>query len=97
MKKHLLHLKSLIALLALTALLGFTSASALSASVQGSSQVVPQDDDTTRGELASFDRFMDGHPEIAEQLRRDPSLVSNEDFVRDPTRRRCRFLPLKGG
>src|SRR5260370_1355329 len=41
------------------------------------------DNDTTRGELASFDRFMDSHPEIAEQLRRDPSLVKNEDFVRN--------------
>src|SRR5260370_7365774 len=37
--------------------------------------------DTTRGELARFDRFMDSHPEIAEQLRRDPSLVKNEEFV----------------
>src|SRR5207253_1450596 len=42
-----------------------------------------RDNDTTREELASFDRFMDGHPETAEQLRRDPSLVKNEDFVRD--------------
>ncbi len=42
-----------------------------------------RDNDTTRGELASFDRFMDGHPEIAEQLRRDPSLAKNQDFVRN--------------
>jgi len=83
MKKHLLHLKSVIALLALTTLLGLTSASGQSAPSQASPQAVPQDNDTTRGELASFDRFMDGHPEIAEQLRRDPSLVKNEDFVRD--------------
>ena len=40
-----------------------------------------RDNDTTRGELASFDRFMDGHPEIAEQLRKDPSLLRNEEFV----------------
>jgi hypothetical protein len=26
---------------------------------------------------------MDGHPEIAEQLRRDPSLAKNQDFVRN--------------
>jgi hypothetical protein len=37
--------------------------------------------DTTRGELASMDRFMDSHPEIAEQLRKDPSLVDNKQFV----------------
>jgi hypothetical protein len=39
------------------------------------------DSDVTRGELASFDRFMDDHPEIAEQLRKDPSLVKNKEFV----------------
>jgi len=39
------------------------------------------DPDVTRGELANMDRFMDGHPEIAEQLRKDPSLVDNQQFV----------------
>src|SRR5258708_39803542 len=28
-----------------------------------------------------MDRFMDSHPEIAEQLRKNPSLVNNEEFV----------------
>jgi phage-related protein len=37
--------------------------------------------DVTRGELANMDRFMDSHPEIAEQLRRDPSLVNDKKFV----------------
>ena len=36
-----------------------------------------------RGDVASFDRFLDGHREIAEQVRKDPSLVDNRDFVRD--------------
>jgi len=40
-----------------------------------------QDQDTTARELGSFDRFMDGHPEIAEQLRKNPSLVQDKDFV----------------
>jgi hypothetical protein len=40
-----------------------------------------QDDDTTRRELANFDQFLDGHPELAEQLRKDPSLVDNREFV----------------
>src|SRR5437899_12710231 len=40
-----------------------------------------RDNDTTRGELASFDPLRACHLEIAEQLRRDPSLVKNEEFV----------------
>jgi phage-related protein len=39
------------------------------------------DNDVTRRELANMDRFMDSHPEIAEQLRKDPSLVDNKQFV----------------
>jgi phage-related protein/GrpB-like predicted nucleotidyltransferase (UPF0157 family) len=41
----------------------------------------PRDRDVTRGELANMDRFMDSHPEIAEQLRKNPSLVNKEEFV----------------
>ena len=40
-----------------------------------------RDNDTTRRELTSFDSFMDGHPEIAEQVRKNPSLVNDEQFV----------------
>ncbi len=40
-----------------------------------------RDRDRTRGQLASMDRFLDSHPEIAEQLRKNPSLVNNEEFV----------------
>ena len=40
-----------------------------------------RDRDVTHGELANMDRFMDSHPEIAEQLRKDPSLVDNRQFV----------------
>ena len=39
------------------------------------------DSDVTRRELANMDRFMDSHPEVAEQLRKDPSLVDNTRFV----------------
>ena len=47
-----------------------------------SAQSMPaQDRDTTNRELGSFDSFMDGHPEIAEQLRKDPSLVQEKTFV----------------
>src|SRR4029077_2824453 len=38
-------------------------------------------DDATRRQLASFDNFLDTHQEIAEQLRKDPSLVNNQEFV----------------
>ena len=40
-----------------------------------------RDNDVTRTELANMDRFMDSHPEIGEQLRKDPSLVDNKQFV----------------
>jgi len=39
------------------------------------------DDDTTRAQIARFDQFLDNHPETAEQLRKNPSLVNNEEFV----------------
>jgi phage-related protein len=39
--------------------------------------------DITRGELSNMDRFMDSHPEIAEQLRKNPALVDNKQFVQD--------------
>lgn len=37
--------------------------------------------DVTRQELANFDRFLDSHPELAEQIRANPSLVNNDEFV----------------
>src|SRR5215472_5018706 len=40
-----------------------------------------RDRDMTRGQMAGLDRFLDSHPEIAEQLRRDPSLVNDKKFV----------------
>ncbi len=83
MKKRLLYLKSFLALLTLATLFGVVTASAQVSASQGGAQASAQDNDTTRAELASFDRFMDSHPEIAEQLRKDPSLVKNDDFVRD--------------
>jgi hypothetical protein len=40
-----------------------------------------RNNDVTRGELVNMDHFLDSHPEIAEQLRKDPSLVDNKKFV----------------
>src|ERR1700693_1417826 len=71
--------------LALSALTTFfwlgTPANAQSVPAQNSPHV--QDNDTSRQELASFDQFLDSHRETAEQLRKDPSLVDNEEFVRN--------------
>ncbi len=39
--------------------------------------------DNDRRDVASFDRFLDEHREIAEQVRKDPSLLDNRDFLRD--------------
>src|SRR5262249_53261482 len=41
------------------------------------------DHDTTRGQVASFDQFLDRHREVAERLRKDPSLVNNEQFLKN--------------
>jgi hypothetical protein len=38
-------------------------------------------DNDRRAQLAQFDRFLDSHRETAEQLRRDPSLVKNQQFL----------------
>jgi hypothetical protein len=42
-----------------------------------------RDRDANRAELANFDRFLDSHREISEQLRKDPSLVDNREFVKN--------------
>ena len=42
-----------------------------------------RDRDANREELANFDRFLDGHREISEQIRKDPSLVDNREFVKN--------------
>src|SRR5215475_14244591 len=73
--RHFLLLPALLALALAMALSLGPDASAQTSISQGN------DSDLTRGELASFDRFMDRHPEIAEQLRKDPSLVKNKEFV----------------
>ncbi len=54
----------------------------LGAPLSGQS-AVPQmgDNDATQQQVTSLDRFLDSHPEIAEQLQRNPSLINNEEFV----------------
>ena len=36
-----------------------------------------------RGELASFDQFLDSHREIGEQLRKNPALADHQQFLKD--------------
>jgi hypothetical protein len=42
-----------------------------------------RDRDTDGRELAEFNRFLDTHREIAQQVRRDPSLADNQRFLED--------------
>jgi hypothetical protein len=41
------------------------------------------DRDQYRRQLADFNRFLDDHREIAEQVRKDPSLADNREFVQN--------------
>jgi hypothetical protein len=54
-----------------------------SAGARMSGQSMPDrvDNDTTRQQIIEMDRFLDSHPETAEQLRKDPSLINNREFV----------------
>jgi hypothetical protein len=40
-----------------------------------------RDRDADRRELGDFDRFLDSHREVGEQIRKDPSLANNREFV----------------
>ena len=42
-----------------------------------------RDRDANRRDLADFDRFLDKHREIAEQARKDPSLLDSREFVQN--------------
>jgi hypothetical protein len=81
--RNLLHLHCVILLtFAASVLVVPLSAQSQSApSAQSSSPATPDRDDATRRQLASFDKFLDSHPEIAEQVRKDPSLLDNKEFV----------------
>lgn len=75
MKTKFLCVRNSFALITLAALISVAPAGAQTIAPQ------TQDSDTTRRQLAEFDRFLDSHPEAASQLRQDPSLVNNPEFV----------------
>jgi hypothetical protein len=41
----------------------------------------PDDVDARRAALGEFDRHLEAHPQIAEQVRRDPSLLTNQEYL----------------
>jgi hypothetical protein len=80
MKQSHFHLKTWLTVSALTGFLCLGApVNAQSASAQNSPTL--QGDDATRQELANFNQFLDSHPETADQVRKDPSLVNNRDFL----------------
>jgi|HubBroStandDraft_2_1064218.scaffolds.fasta_scaffold06099_4 hypothetical protein len=76
------HRKTGLTLLALTACFYMSQPAAAQSSPAQDTKPV-QDRDANRAELGSFDRFLDSHREIADQLRKDPSLVDNREFVKN--------------
>ncbi len=77
MKKRSLPFKQSLILVTLATLFWFTVPATAQTSVPQDS---PRDQDTTRAQLAAFDQFFDRHPEVAEQLRKDPTLMKNDEF-----------------
>jgi len=39
-------------------------------------------DETSNGHMASFREFLGGHPDIARQVSKNPSVVKNDDYVK---------------
>src|SRR6201984_1459491 len=82
-KRHLL-VRNVVAVLAATPLLWIAPrVNAQSSYPQPQENRASQspNSDITRQELARFDEFLDNHQEIEQQLRRDPSLVNDRDYV----------------
>ncbi len=80
MKKRCVYLRHYSALLALASLLWIVP-SVSSQEVPPHTAPPSPPTDVTRQELASFDSFLDSHPEMAEQLHRNPSLVDDREYV----------------
>src|SRR5215469_12424527 len=47
-----------------------------------STQTQGRDNDVTREEVSNFDRFLDDHPDIAQQLQTKPALVNDAGYLR---------------
>jgi hypothetical protein len=66
--------------LATLALASLLFAAPVGAQSQGTT---PQDRDSdlTWWQLSGFDQFLDNHPEVSDQLCKNPSLVNDQEFV----------------
>jgi len=81
-KKRHLFVRNAVAILAATPLFWFApSVNAQSSFPSSQESRTSPNSDITRQELARFDQFLDNHQEIAQQLRRDPSLVNDQNYV----------------
>src|SRR5712672_2331596 len=81
-KKRHLFVRNAVAILAATPLLWIAPGlNARSSSPSSQESRTSPNSDITRQELARFDQFLDGHQEIAQQLRHDPSLVNDQNYV----------------
>jgi|SRR5579863_1069715 len=78
MRKQILHL---IYLLTFSASFVFSGTGLASAQTSQTNPPAPVNPDITQRELAAFDNFMDSHPEMAGQLKKDPSLINDREFV----------------
>jgi hypothetical protein len=83
MNKKRLHIKKYLQWLPALTVVFFLGAPVRAQSMPSQANQTTQANDMTRRDLAQFDQFMDGHREIAEQLRKDPSLVNNKQFVQE--------------
>jgi hypothetical protein len=86
MKKRFVYLRQYSTLLALASLLWMVPSVRSQDVPARTPPITPpqssgQDNDITRQEMANFDKFLDGHPEIAEQVRRNPSLLDDREYV----------------
>jgi hypothetical protein len=80
--KRQLLVRNAVAILAATPLLWIApGVNAQSTSPSTQESTTSPNSDITRQELARFDQFLDNHQEIAQQLRRDPSLVNDHNYV----------------
>src|SRR5258708_20723715 len=81
-KKGHLFVREEVAILAATPLLWIDpGVNAQSSSPSSQESRTSPNSDITRQELARFDQFLDSHQEIARQLRHDPSLVNDQNYV----------------
>jgi len=87
MKRTGLTTRYWLATLALTTLIWAAPGRAQSPSTTQNPSTAPQNtapqnsDDLVRWQLANFNQFLDSHPEVSNDLRKNPSLVDDQQFV----------------